>query len=102
MSLSAQHAQLMRTLIAETRVNGPPTLMRVEEIAGLGAMEALKLLRELGMRGFVRQAYNKGPWIPSKTLDGVPLPLQLVPRTPSFQVDTLPSIPVMNFSENNS
>lgn len=69
--------EILAKIIEDTRAQGvAPTQNRVAEITGIASPWIF--LDALAKKGYVRQPYPAGAWIPIRDLDGAPLRLELV------------------------
>ena len=75
--LARRQREVLEAIIADIRATGyPPSQGRVAEITGLPSPWIV--LDALAKKGYVRQPYPAGAWIPIRDLDGTPLRLELV------------------------
>jgi len=75
-ALAKRQRDVLEAIIKDTRDQGvAPTQGRITEITGLPSPWIV--LDALAKKGYVRQPYPAGAWIPIRDLDGTPLRLVL-------------------------
>ena len=74
--LTNHQQEVLKLILDETRTNGfPPSYARLKELTGVRNVHAL--CDRIIERGWLRQPYEGGPYIPTRDLDGTPLRLVL-------------------------
>ena len=63
------------TVLRETQDGRPPTMSRVSELTGIS--DVWPKLQALRTKGLIDQIYERGPYVPLRSLEGVPLELKL-------------------------
>lgn len=78
MTLSSQQTRALVAIIDEVREGNPPILSRVARRGEMSRPSARAAVDGLIRKGYVRQPYSQGPYIPTRTPEGVGLELRLV------------------------
>ncbi len=84
---------LLVAIIAETHRQGPPTLKRAASLIQGDEAVVHKALVDLAVRGHLRQHYDGGPWIPTRSPEGEPLTLALSEGEDNNMETTMPTMP---------
>lgn len=74
--LSDRQRKVLDAIIRDTHENGtPPTQGRITEITGLPSPH--QVLKALAEKGYIKQPYPAGAWVPLLDLSGQPLRMVL-------------------------
>lgn len=78
--LSDRQKKVLEAIISDVAASGaPPTQGRIADLTKLPSPH--QVLKALTEKGYIKQPYAAGPWVPLLDLDGTPLRLELVRGT---------------------